>query len=128
MLCLIEVGFRDVPQILVVTAILAVVVAYFYRGFKGERSSYKDEVISDLTKLVGVHKQKIEELTVGLEGYKTEHAKCQRTINDITALNLRLQARQQLYERTINRLELRLGIELTDFINVSHAPEDPDFG
>lgn len=126
MLFLITFGLNDLPQILTVAAVIALVVGYVYREIKKEGGSRKDEVIAELTTLVTAHKGKIEDLTAGLEGCKAEHARCERSINSITALNLRLQARQQLYEKTINRLELRLGIELTDFIDVSH--EDPNLG
>jgi len=128
MLSLIEVGFKDLPRILEVVLVLAVIAAYIYREVKRQGGSYKDEVISDLTKLVNGHKGRIEDLTTGLEACKAEHAKCQLKINSITAFNLRLQARETGYQKSINRMEHRLGITPTDFTDVIHAPEDPNFG
>lgn len=132
MLCLIEFSLKEafawLMGLLGLVSILAVIVGYFVRGVRKERSSVKDEVIGELQKLGELHKGKIAELSTGLEACKREHAHCERKINGITAFNLRLQARETLYQKTINRLEHRLGIELTDFSDVSQTPEDPDFG
>lgn len=132
MLCLIELSFKDMLAVLVgllaLVAALAVVVGYFIRGVKRERGSVKDELIKDLSTLCETHKGKIEELSAGLEGCKAEHAKCEGRINAISAFNLRLQAREIGYQKSINRLERRLGIIETDFTDVSQASEASDFG
>ena len=128
MLCLIDLGWKDLPGLLALVAIVAAVIGYFTRGVKKERGSVKDETIQELRTLCEVHKGKIADLEQGLRGARQEHAACERKINGITAFNLRLQAREVNYQKTINRLELRLGMDPTDFADVSHAPEDSDFG
>ena len=130
MLCLIfDLSVRDVLGVLLgffgLVAIVATVIGYFLRGFKKEGDSHKDELIDELKDLCTVHKEKIAEVSRGLESCKSEHEKCEMRINDITAFNLRLQARELGYQQSINRLEQRLGLPTTDFINVSHAPENP---
>ena len=125
---LIEFGLNQFLTGMTVVGVLAVLAGYFVRGFRKERGSVKDETIQELRQLCDVHKQKIDQLTEGLKACKAEHEQCERRVNEITAFNLRLQARGQQYEKTINRLEVRQGLEPTDFSKVTHAAEGSDFG
>lgn len=128
MLSLIEFELKDLPTALAVVAAVALLVGYFVRGVRKESGSVKDETINELKALGEIHKEKIEQLSQGLQACKAEHEACERRINNIVAFNLRLQAREQQYQKTINRLEGRLGMDPTDFSDVIHGPEDPDFG
>jgi hypothetical protein len=128
----VDLSFKEVLAVILaffaVVAILATVIGYFIVQVRKQSGAVKDGLISDLTKLCEFNKDKIDDLTTGLEGCKAEHQKCERRINDITIFNLRLQAREVGYQNSINRLERQLGISQTDFSDVSQAPEASDFG
>ncbi|PYS67134.1 MAG: hypothetical protein DMF69_23995, partial [Acidobacteria bacterium] len=95
---------------------------------RNQKRTVKSDAIQDLNDVVEAQSLKIQLLNDGLTSCRTEHEKCERKINGITAFNLRLQAREGVYQRTINRLEAKSGLEMTDFSNLIHAPEVTDFG
>ena len=124
----VEVGLNQLLGAFALATVIATLVGHFIFGLGTSKKGFKDAAIKDLRDVVDAQGKKIGFLEEGLKGCKTEHANCEIKVNTITAFNLRLQAREQVYQRTINRLEGKLGVEITDFNEVSHAPEDSDFG
>ena len=127
MLGFIEFGLSEILGAFALVAILATLIAHFKFGVFTAKKASDAEAIRLLESVVNAQGEKISLLDEGLKGCKAEHANCEMRVNQITAFNLRLQAREQAYQKTINRLELKLGLEITDFNDVSHAPEGPDF-
>ena len=128
MLCLIQFGLQELLAVLVVIGIVVAALAVAWYTLRNQKRTVKSDAIQDLNDVVEAQSLKIQLLNDGLTSCRAEHEKCERKINLITAFNLRLQAREGLYQKTINRLEARSGLEQTDFSNVSHALEDSDFG
>src|SRR5262249_37912906 len=112
---------------LALVGVVGVLVAQLWAAFKDKGKKQKLDALGELGSVVGAQKEKIDILETGLAACRSEHEQCQRKINAISAFNLRLQAREQRYQTTINRLEVRQGLEPTDFSDVSHAPEDSEF-
>ncbi len=127
MLCLIEFGLNQLLGLLALIGIVATVVGHFIFGLGGSKKAAQAAAITTLESLVSAQGDKIRLLDEGLKGCKAEHAACELRVNRITAFNLRLQAREAGYQKSINRLEHRSGIDITDWNDVSHAPEDPSF-
>lgn len=128
MLCLIEFGLSQILSLFAFLGIAAVAVGHFIFGVGRTKKELRTDAIAELEAVVRAQGGKITLLEEGLKGCKAEHANCELRVNAITAFNLRLQAREQQYQKTINRLESKLGFEITDFNDVSHAtPETPDF-
>ena len=128
MLCLIQFGLQELLTLLVVIGIVVAALGTAWHTLRNQRRTVKSDAIQDLNDVVEAQSLKIQLLNDGLTSCRTEHEKCERKINGITAFNLRLQAREGVYQRTINRLEAKSGLEMTDFSNLIHAPEVTDFG
>lgn len=72
-------------------------------------------------------KQRVGELEAKVAECEKEHTNCNRRVNKLTGFNLRMQARERRYQTTINALEHKLNLPVTDWLDVE-TPEDPDFG
>ena len=125
----IEFGLSQILGAFALVALVAALVGHFRYGLGAAKKTVRANAIKELELVVLAQGKRIGLLDEGLKGCKAEHATCERRVNAITTFNLRLQARERAYQRTINRMEVKLGLETTDFNDVSHAPpEVTDFG
>lgn len=99
---------------------------YFFYSFRASKATVKADAVRQWSEVADALQQKVGLLETQIDGLKGEHERCQLKVNNITAFNLRLQAREARYQRTINRLERKAGVEITDF-NEIEAPEDSTF-
>ena len=128
MLSLIEFGISQILAALALVAIVATTLAVFAVRFREGKRTSKRDVIQDWRDVVESQNAKLSVLEEGLASCKKEHKECERKINGMTAFNLRLQAREQRYQRKINRLERALNLEETDFGDGIDGEEDSGFG
>src|SRR6266852_4616847 len=63
-------------------------------------------------------------LTQEVKNLKSELGECEQLRNEFAIFNLRLQAKNEKLQKSVNRLEDRLGIPLTNF----DEPTPPTFG
>jgi hypothetical protein len=117
-----EITVRDVPIIfggLIGFAIFAGGLWWFFRtgGDKAARQSAADweGLANARLATIAERDMTIEGLKSHLAGKELELADCDGQRDKLDQQNLRLQARNESYERCINRLERRCGIAETDF-------------
>lgn len=130
---LLTIGIKEVAEAFALMVLLAALAGGFWYTFRAQRTKVKGDAArekADAAKewreVADAHAATLELLKAGLEKCKGEHALCEQKINLITMFNLRLQARETRYQKTINRLESKLGLEQTDFLDVT--AEDSAFG
>ena len=80
-----------------------------------ERAAVRAEKIDDLEASLRTVKQENSELTAANVLLRREVENCERRRNEEAQQVLRLNARLQSYERCINKLEERLGMQPTNF-------------
>jgi hypothetical protein len=126
---LMEFGLSQILTVLGIGTLLASAAGFFYYKFQLQKNEVRDDATkkrADAAKewrdVADAHAEKIAILDKSVAAWKKLHETCEENINDLTQFNLRLQARERSYQRTINRLEIRLKIEPTDWNDVTDAP------
>jgi hypothetical protein len=126
---LVEIGLDRVATVLAIGTLLACAAGYFYYRFRLQEGEVRDDatkVKADAAKewrdVADAHAEKIKGLDLQVASWKKLHETCEANINELTQFNLRLQSRERSYQRTINRLEIRLRIDPTDWNEVTDAP------
>jgi hypothetical protein len=123
-LLIIELTFSNVVTALAAFGIAGTVVGYFIYSARTQKPKVRADAVSEFSQLAEALKTKLELMQGEIGALRGEHERCQRKINEVTAFNLRLQAREYHYQNRINRLERALGLEITDFNDFTASPED----
>lgn len=88
------------------------------RAYRGEQNVAYDDLLrvaNGRKELISDLERKSIEMSTKLVEERQRLTDCNETLNTATRHNLRLQARNEQYERCINRLERELKIETTRF-------------
>lgn len=109
-------------KVLGLAASVAIIAGGVWYYFSDSRSKKKLSAAKEWRELAEAHAARVAELVAAVETWKQAHQQCEQKINEITTFNLRLQARERQYQRTINRLELRSGLEVTDWNDITDVP------
>jgi len=122
-------GFSEILAGLGIVVLLAGVAGTAYYSFRSKRNKVRDDATkekADAAKewqdVANATKEKLALLDLQLKAAAAAHAACEEQINSLTQFNLRLQSRERGYQRGINKLELRLGLEATDWNDITDAP------
>lgn len=123
---LIEIGLAQVLGVMALIGMLAAATGWFYYGVRQQKNKLRDDATKgradaarEWRDVAEAHAAKIEDLNQQVQTWKLAHDQCEKKINKITQFNLRLQSREHNYQRTINRLEIKAGLEPTDFYDTS---------
>lgn len=129
MVLLIEIGLKEVVAALVILTAVAAAAGFFYYNFRLQKNKVRDDnargkadAAKEWREVADAHAVKIKDLEDQVSTCKLAHQNCEKTINEITQFNLRLQSRERGYQRTINRLEVKAGLVPTDFNDIRDAP------
>lgn len=125
---LVEFGLTEFAVALGVLLSLAALFGVAWYTFRAQKKTVAASALKDWRDVADAQGEKIRLLEEGLKQCRSEHERCERRINRISAFNLRLQARESRYQKQINRLEGALELDVTDFSEVGDAPQDSDFG
>lgn len=127
MLGFIELTLANIGVAIGVVIAVATLAGVAYYTFRSQKPKVRADAIKEFSEAFDGLEKKYELLEAKLKDVESEHQRCERRINRISAFNLRLQAREVKYQRTINWMERRMGQEVTDFSDITDSPEDPDF-
>lgn len=117
---------QDILIVLGVLAVIAIAAGVVWYQFRKGGTEAADKAIANWKSLYESEEEKNTKLTKQVEEYKQAHDECEKLRNEFAQHNLRLQARCANYERCINRLELRLDLEPTNFDDpTQHNTENP---
>jgi chromosome segregation ATPase len=125
---IVELSLASLGGALLVIGLVGVAAGYLFYSFRSQKPKVRADAIAELSRAFEGVKAQCEQLDQKVKNVVAEHERCQRKLNRISAFNLRLQAREVRYQKTINRMERKLGEEVTDFSDITDTPEDPDFG
>lgn len=123
---LIQFGLAEFLIALTILGLLAAATTALWYAVRGEKRKVKTNTIEDLTAAYEALQKRVGVLDASFTDATIKHERCERKLNRIVAFNLRLQAREMRYQKTINHLERIAGLDQTDFNDVTEAP-DADF-
>jgi len=126
--CLIEFSLSQFAAALGVIAVVATAAGFTWYSFRSQRAKVKADAIKDWRDVAEAQNKKIGILEEGLKQCREEHETGQQRVNELTQTILRFLARERSYRRTINRLEVRAGLPITDWDDITDAPESFDIG
>lgn len=119
---LVEVSLSVIWTALAALAIVAVAVGVIWYNLKHGTDKGKDRAITNLKAafdsehILRVQAEEEAKRANGeLEKEKETNARCEKALRDIGRFNLRLQAREEKYQESINRLERKLELPPTRF-------------
>lgn len=125
---IIEITFGGALTALGLVGLVGAAGGYLFYSFKLQKSTVKANAVREWSEVASALNEKVGLLEAEVERVKGECERCQLKINTITAFNLRLQAREIGYQKRINILERKAGVEITDFNDVAKELEDSAFG
>lgn len=126
-LAFVDVTFSNLVPGLAVVAILALIVAYFWVTFRRNSDDAKDKALKDWKDLAEARLAKNKDLEAENKTLKEELKDCAQLRDDFAQHVLRANARELLYQRCINNLEIRLKMEPTNFDDpTQHITQNPD--
>src|SRR6185369_14961189 len=128
-IALMDFGFSEIAAAFGILVLVAGAAGVAYNAFRTQRNKVRDDATkqkADAAKewreVADAHAEKLALLDLQFKTCKKEHEACEFRINDLTEFNLRLQARERGYQRVINKLEIRLKLEPTDWNDITDAP------
>jgi cell division protein FtsB len=113
---------------LAVVAIVALVIAYFVYNFRNSGSQARDKALKNWKDLAESEQAKNAQLVKENERLSAEVRDCAQLRDDFAQHVLRSTAREINYQRCINRLEVMLKLEPTNFDDLTqhHTSQTPD--
>ncbi len=123
----VELTFGNAALALSIMASFAIAAGYLYYLFRSQKPKVRADAIQELSEAFAALKAKCDLLETKMKEVVAEHERCERKLNNVAAFNLRLQAREMRYQKTINHLERRAGLETTNFDDITEAQEDSAF-
>jgi len=125
---IIELTLSGLAGAAVLVGLAGAACGYFFYSFRSQKSGVKADAVREWSEVASALNEKLGLLEAELKRVEGECERCQLKINTITAFNLRLQAREIGYQKRINILERKAGVEITDFNAVAQELEDSAFG
>lgn len=116
----VEVTLSSLITALALIAIAATVAGYFIYTYRQSGSQARDRALQNWKELAESEQAKNIILKAENTQLKSEVQDYEQLRNDFAKFVLRTNAREEHYQRCINRLELKLGMEPTDFNDPTH--------
>jgi len=124
---IVELTLGGFLTVLAIVGIVGAAAGSFFYSFRSQKATVKADAVHEWSEVASALEKKIGLAEEEIASLKMKDAQCQMKVNNITAFNLRLQAREVRYQRRINVLERMAGVDVTDFNDVTDAPEDSAF-